>query len=259
MPQDIPLEASDVLAFIPESLKCLGDKAPEFTIAPATTREKRQVRRLYARNGLERHSEQSIREEILKGLEALWDEASFKQNAAMLKAYWDACDDFELASKEDPELVFEYDEQLASACKQIPRRVAKFWPDLGDMLADNADFTEMTDPIHVSVVVRGWTNLDTPVIFKDGYLDIECVGPMSEALLDLEVKRQKTHNLEPGAAWVELVLAAYGRFSLPKDEEKNSASPSPARTTRSASKTRTGRKNGKSPASASSKKTPESE
>ena len=257
MPQDIPAEASEELAFTPKSLEFLGDKAPVFLLRVPTGREKRFIRRLYARNGLQRHSQQDIRAELLRGLEALWDKEVFERNSAMLAEYWSATDDFALQAKADPDIVFTYDPEITAACKAMPAKVAKYWPQLGEMLADNADFDELNDTIQLAVVVRDWRNFDEPVRLDDGYLTLDCAEKVMTRLDRLQKHHAELAALPPNDLATELLLACWKRMRLDEEEAGNSESPLPSETTPAASTVtprRTAR--GKSPASASSAKTP---
>lgn len=259
MPQDIPFEASETLVFVPDCLKFLGTSAPSFVLGTPTGRERRYIRRLYVRHGVQQHTQEAIREEVLAGLRELWARDTFDQNSAMLKHYWQAVDDFALASREDPELVFEYDAALAAACKRLPAKVAKHWPPLGEMLADNADFSELTDPIHVAVVLKSWTGLDVSPTFDEGYgyITTDCAELVQEALEALCRKHKIGTENDANPAWTELVIACYRRVSLDEEEAKNSESPGQSETNQARSNTTKARaSSGKSRASANSRKTP---
>lgn len=253
MPQDIPIEASETLAFTPASLKGLGDDAPVFTLRSPTPRDKRYIRRLYLREGVRRHSQDDIRREVLAGLNALWDAEVAQRNGEMLQAYWSAQDDFALIKQDDPEAAFDYDKDLAAACRELPGKVSEFWPKLGEMLADNADFAELDDPIHVSVTVKGWTGLEHKPAIDEGYITLPCAEGLAAGLIAFE----KRHELPLGLAWTELVLACWARVNLDEEEAKNFVSPSPSEMTPPASSQTTTSEDsdGKSPASARSKKT----
>lgn len=255
MPQHIPVEASETLVFTPQSLADLPD-APAFTLRACTRRDKRFQRRLYSELGLSQHSTEAIRAEVMAGYEAISPDES-AEHAEKVKAYWKERDEFALQQKDDPTLVWEYDQDIERAVDDLVRKVARSWPTLGAMIADNVEFGEMSDPIQVAVVVTGWSGVDFKVNRKvdRGYTTVECAEDLRDALADFESE----NKLTPGRAWNELALACYARMHLSEDEAKNFVSPSPSPLSPPPSEeAKTSDSGGKSPASARSKKIPQS-
>lgn len=263
MPQDIPLEASEELVFTPKSFSDLSD-APSFVLRAATTRDKRYHRRLHLEEGIIFHGSDRIREEILVGLKSLWSPETYEQSVETLKAYWAAQDDYQQqaslhakgqAGKDNPEPFppFEYDKEIGAACDELIRKVTEAWRPIRQMVADNADFGELTAPAMVAVVVKSWKNLSVRATRERGYLTLSGAQAIEEALADLE----KKHGIEPGSAWTELFVACTKRMYLDEEEAKNSASPSPSEMTPAASSPiETTATDGQSPASATSLETP---
>lgn len=253
MPQDIPLEASETLVFTPASLESLGDAAPRFRLRAGTPRDKRYHRRLHAEEGVFVHPVEAIRREVDNGLKELWSPEVYAEHIQTLKEFWEAQDQFELQAKDNPELVLEYDPKIRRACEELARKVADVWRPLRRLLADNAEYGEMSMPLMVAVVVKGWTGLDVPLRRERGYITLDSAEALRDALEGFETE----HKLPPGIAWTELFVACTKRMYLDEDEAKNSESPSPSETTQPASSEMTvSEPDGASPASASSTETP---
>lgn len=246
MPQDIPVEASETLAFTPPSLADRDD-APSFMLRAPTRRDRRFQRRLYSELGLTRHAIDAIRAEVLAGLKALWTPEDFEKHSPVITDYWTAKDDFALQAKEDPDLVWEYDTELETRIDSLVSDVARSWAPLGKMLGDNAEFALMTDPIMVAVTVKSFTGLDVERKLDRGYLTVDAAEDIHDALDDMHPE-----------AWAELVMACVARLYLDEEEAKNFVSPSSSGTTpvRSTTTSRKG-KRGRSADAASSTKTPE--
>lgn len=255
MPQDIPLEAGETLAFTPKALAEI-DGAPSFTLRTPTTREKRFRRRLMAEEGVIFHSEEDLRQEILDALRtSLWGEEKFATHSQPLKDYWEALDDFRAQKKTNPDLEWSYDDATERAIVKLLRDVEQSWPQIGRMKADNIDFNEVFMAATVAVVVEGWSGLACAKVTDRTYLTIDCVDSMATAL----TKVAERHSVLGKLAWLELFNACASRMSLDGEEEKNSALPSPSETIPPASKpAKASAKGGKSRASARSSKTPAS-
>jgi hypothetical protein len=254
MPQDIPVEASETLSFTPECLADI-DNPPKFTLRAATERDKRFHRRLYTEEGLRRHSQADLRAEILNGLKALWTEEQFDEHAPILQEWWDAGDSFAEQRREDPDVQWEYDPAVEKACKGLTDRVVESHAPLRRMIADNMEWDSMSDTLLAAVVVKSWTGLDVRRELDRGYVTVDCITAVREALSTLEETADP--KVKPGTAWAELAFACVRRFYLSEEEAGNSESQSPSTTAPEASsETTTSAKAGKSPASASSAKTP---
>lgn len=226
MRQDIPVEASELLAYTPECLVSLGDEAPVFNLRVGTMRDKRFHRRLHRENGVQMHSPTAIRAELLHGLEALWSAEDFERHTPILKEYWEALDSFELQKRSEPDLVWDYDPDIQAGIEELQRNVAQSWRKLSIMLADNAEYAEMTMPLMVAVMVKSWKNVPTRMVLDRGYFTIDCIEQMQEDLAKVEDK----HGVEPGTAWLELFVACSKRLFLDEEEAKNFESPSPSET-----------------------------
>jgi len=100
VPQDIPLEGSEKLAFTPPSLaEKLGADAPVFTLRTWTHREKREENKMRIREGLRVWGQEAIRNEIRAGLKANWTPDQAEKHLPLIDAYWEAQDQFELQRK----------------------------------------------------------------------------------------------------------------------------------------------------------------
>jgi hypothetical protein len=253
VPQDIPLEASEELVFTPASFEKLGDAAPTFTLRAATTRDKRYHRRLQIEAGLAYHSNETLRAELLAGLSELWSPEAVEQHVPVIKAYWEAADDFALQAKDDPSLTFEYDPEIVAAIADLSKQVVRSWPRYREMIADNVEFDDLMTVLMVAAYVKGWTGIEPAPRLAGGYVTFASAEELRDAVQAFE----KKHGIPEGGAWMELFIACSRRLNLDQEEAKNSESPSPSETTPPASsETKASEPAGKSPASARSKKTP---
>lgn len=252
MPQDIPVESSELLDFTPASLKDI-EGAPAFVLRASTSREKRYHRRLLLEQGIRYHDREEIRAEVLNGLKDLWDADAFEQHGPVLKELWSARDDFEMQLKDSPELVWSYDPDIETAVDELVRKVMQEHRPLRSMIADNADYGSMAAPLLVTVTLKRFSGIDVKPRNERGYFTIETVEAVEEALSKFE----KANGLVEGTAWAELTVACSRRMYLTEEESGNSASQSPSTTAPEPSnETNTSAKVGKSRASATSKKTP---
>lgn len=260
MPQDIPLEASEVLAFTPASLAKF-DGAPVFRLRASTTRDKRFHRRLLLEYGIRYHDRDAIRAEVIAGLESLWDADAFAQHSPVIKALWEARDDFEKQNadaikKGEPELEWSYDSQIEDAVDELVRKVSQEWKPLRVMIADNADYGAMSGALIVAVTVQTFTGLPVKALKDRGYTTVETAEAIETALSNLE----NEHGVAEGTAWAELIIACSQRMYLDKEEAGNSASQSPSPTAPvPSSEMSTLAKDGKSPELELSSETPATE
>lgn len=254
MPQDVPLEASETLAFIPDSLANM-EEAPRFTLRTITTRDTRFLRRLNREEGVSRHSEEAQRAEILNGLKDLWTPEAFEEHKPVLEAYWEAWDQFQLQRADDPELRWAYDREIERAIHELIERVTDAWAPLRRMIADNLEATELTPLLMMAVAVKSWAGLAVPRDLDRGYITLDCAERLRDALTAFAEPHLGKDKASLPAQ--ELFIAAVQCFRLDEDVEKNSASPSPSETTQTTSGTGKGKTAGKSPASASSTTTRE--
>ena len=247
MPQDIPVEASETLAFTPPSLED-HDPKPVFMLRAVTSRDKRFYRKLM-RSETSAHGIDAFRREFITGLQALSDEVSFAKYEPRIRALWERQDEFELQRKDDLDLKWDFDADEEALLTTLLSEVEAEWRPIKRMKAENADFQEMLAPITIATVVKSWSGFDVRRELSGGYLSLDCAVSLFERL----------EEQNPLAA-SELFVAATRRMNLDKDEEKNSESPSPSEMTPPASNptTTSPETDGTSPASASSSETPES-
>jgi len=247
VPQDIPVEASETLAFTPPSLED-HDPKPVFILRAMTGRDKRFYRKLM-RSETSTHGIAAFRREFLAGLQALSDEASFAKYEPRIKALWERQDEFELQRKDDPDLVWDFDPGEEGLLTAMLSEVEAEWRPIKRMKAENADFQEMLAPITIAAVVKSWSGFDVRRELSGGYLSLDCAVALFERLEE-----------ESPMAASELFVAAARRMNLEKDEEKNSASPSLSEMTPPVltPTTTSPETDGTSPASAPSNETPAS-
>lgn len=221
-PVEIPVEASDLLAFTPA---CLAEVpgAPTFTLRAITHRDQRYHRRLMREEGLVRHTDEAIRDKTRAELKRLWSPEIYETEMARIEAFWSASDEWGLQSKEDPDITFDYDPAEISAVDRLAERLLHSSPDIRRMYADNAEAAEMQPALIVAVVTEAFTNLDAPLQMQAGYLTTDCAFAIRDALAHAE----KVAGKKEGTAWMELMIACVKRMRLDGGEEKNSESPSP--------------------------------
>lgn len=258
MPQDVPVEASETLVFIPECFKTI-ENAPSFVLRACTSRVERFIKRLGREEGLQQHSLEAIRAEMLAGLKANWSPEAYEQHLPIITEYWQANDQHALQLADDPSLKFEYDEEIVAAITELLALVEARWHPLRRMYADNAEFRELTITLMVTAMLKDWSNLPGAVrqvadgYVSEGFITIDSAESVKRALNKLS----KKHGIPEEAAWAELFLACTRRMRLDEEEAGNSASPSPSNESPEPSSTAPKRgKSGKSLASASSTKTP---
>jgi len=264
VPQDIPFEAGETLAYTPPALADL-DAPPVFYVRYPTTREKRWVRLQHIEEGLRRHPPEEVRKEILAGLKLLWDEEVYARHTPILKAYWEAQDDFAkqlpdlqaeaVAAKQDPSAIrFEYDPDIVAACDKLVSNVLEAHRPLRKMMAQNADFDLMHPVVLVASALERWKNLKTPRKSEGGFVTVESVDALKDELAEIE----RGAGIEEGRSFGQIYTLVSMRTYLGEEAAKNFVSPSLSGTTPAASKA-SPEKAGKSPAStARSAKTPES-
>lgn len=230
MPQDIPFEASEVLAFTPACLSHV-EHAPVFRLRATTGRDKRFHRRLLLEEGIRYHDREVIRAEVLNGLKNMWDETTFDEQSRWVIDLWQARDDFDQQNADaikngEPELEWSYDSEVENAVDCLVRKVSQEWKPLASMIADNGDYGSMAGPLIVAVTVNGLSGLEVKLRKDRGYLTVDSAEAIEAALSRLE----KKHDLVEGQAWSELVVACSRRLYLMEEEAGNSASQSPSPT-----------------------------
>lgn len=249
-PVEIPVEASDTLAFTPESLKHLPEP-PVFDLRAITSRDTRWQRRLVVRHCVS-HSEESLRQIMREELTATWGEETAARFLPHLEEYWSALDEWKLQVQADPEIGdFTYDPAMRAAVDKLYNEVRRNSERYADALADNADAADLGPLILIAVAVKSFAGLEATAKPSPEYLTLEGVEVILKALERLE----KANGLTPGLARAELVIACAARSKLPEEEVGNFASPSPSEAdpTSSSDSTDSG-DHGKSPASAKSPK-----
>lgn len=247
-----PYEKDDIEVFVPQSLQSL-ENPPTFHLRPGTGREKKHFRRLAVEEGLRNHGNDRIRQELLNGLKAFSTESEYFEWEPRIKALWDAGDQYNEEHKETPvEDLPPFTHPDQDVVEKVLAAVKRDWRPLRVMAADNIAFTESLPCLTGSLIIVKYENVDVPVR-KDGkYLSIDCV----EAIADWLEEFAEENNIE-GSPASELDIACLLKMNFTKAQEKNSASPSPSPKDQKNLKSGEESTDGKSKASASSKKTRE--
>lgn len=225
MSDPIPAESSETLVFTPPQLEAKMENPPRFRLRAVEMREKRFFDRLMIEEGVRQHSTDAFRAEILRGIEATATPENAAELEPRLKAFWEALDDHTKEQADlpsDQRTAFEHPDK--DKIETLGERVADAWPPLRQMTADNADAAAMLPLIAVAVAVSGWSNLEAQFDKDRGFITVDSATSVMDALRKLDEK----HNLSPGLSWLQLTTKALGRIFLDKEQEKNSASPSPS-------------------------------
>lgn len=250
MSDAIPAEASETLVFTPAELDAKMENPPRFRLRAVDIREKRFFDRLMIEEGIRQHGTDAFRAELLRGLAATATPESAANLEPRLKAFWEALDDH---AKEQAELPREertpFEHPDKDKIEQLGQDIADEWPPMRKMTADNADADTMLPLIAVAVTVSGWDNLKALYEKKGGFITIGSANSICDALRKVD----EANGVSPGLSWLQLAAKAMGRIFLPKEQEKNSESPSPSSNPPSNTKTAgKGSPDGKSPESTAS-------
>ena len=224
----VPYEASETKRFTPASLANL-ESPPVFRLRAVSRRERRRYDRLMIEEGLRRHDKEAMRDELLRGMRALSSDDEFELWEAHLRLHWEARDEWEDEHKGKPlDEIPDFappgpsEDDIAT----VTRGIHENWPPLRKMAADNVIFNREAPALLLSVVVSGWSGIDTPFVSREGCIDLDTIDKLDADLSKLEAQ----HGLDQGKAFVELYVAATDRMFLSKDAEKNSSSPPPSPT-----------------------------
>lgn len=240
----IPIEAGEVRRFTPPSLANLPSP-PTFLLKPAGRREKRAHGRLIVEAGLRRHSQEAMRDEMIRALSSQWSPELVAEHEPRLRAYWDALDCWikqvreqaEGAKKDDGAETPRFEHPDKKAIDKLNDQIVDAWPPLRKMAADNIAFDEESPLLMACCLVLGWENVSVPFALEAGNVPVERMEEMSEWLGDLE--QEKAGQVEGigarGTAFAELCLETGKALYLDKAQEKNSGSPSPTTSTQSIS------------------------
>lgn len=257
--QDIPFDKTETRTFIPDALKDV-DNPPVFILKACTRRERSMVERLTIEENLRRYSDADFRAEQLRALDTLYagDGAVISDASNRLKAFWEDMDGFVEEHEEAQKLeanyewpAFEHPDQ--SHVDTLIKAITGAWRPLREMAACNYRFEQEQPLIIASVAIESWSGLDIKPVKTAGSFSIDLLADVKDALIG-------TYGDVMGlTAWLQLTNACIDRLYLNKVTEKNSVSPPPstpppAVSTGDGSASAT--TDGKSPASASSTKTP---
>lgn len=251
-----PYEAGEIERFTPASLANL-ENPPVFRLRAASRRERRRYDRLLIEEGLRRHDKEALREELIRGLHALSSSDEVELWEPLLRQHWEAKDEFdkENGDAEDGEPVaFVPPGPSEDEIQAVTRGIHENWAQLRKLAADNLIFNREAPALLISVVLSGWSGLNTPFASREGTIPLDTMDKLDIDLSALE----EAHGLKPGTAFVELYIAATNRMFLSADAEKNSSSPAQSPTDQQPSTNGPASTAGTSTASAISEPTPAS-
>lgn len=248
-----PLEAGEPEAFTPLSLKGLPD-APIIWLRWGTPREKEQQRRLMDEEGATIHSQGAMRAEILNGMKELLGPDDFAIWEPRAKEWWDAVD---LHEKENADVPLEDQEKFAfegqDLIVEVLEQVGRDWRPFKRMNADNLQYNRLLGHAINAVCIVDVENLKTPLKRVGRYIDFDSARQVSDDLLTwAQMNKVDISDMRPDQ---ELGMECMRRLFLGKERAGNFVSPVPSGPTPDTSTTGTGETNGKSKASARSRKT----
>lgn len=245
-----PLEGGELVEYTPDSLASIP-VPPVFLLRPVTERDRRRLRKLAIQEGLSKHSLADLRAETLTGLQSLWSEDVFAAHEGRLRSYWDAYDQYEREMEGiDEPAPFEHPDTKQMI--ELSERITRAWPPLLKKLADNSEYDETWPKLIASIALAGWKNLDLRYERDEGIVPLDCIDQLASKLIDMHAEVEG--NLPSNLPFIEVLTRAIQMFTLGKDEEKNSESPSKSSTTPS-----TSRKAGKVTTGGKSTATPSTE
>lgn len=251
----VPLESSHIKRFTP-ALFVDMEGAPTFQLKAGSRRERLRHQEIMAEEKVQHFDQASIRAETIKGLESLWSPADFEEWEPRLKAFWDARDDWakENEAAETP-VDFEYADFDEGEIRALAARVAESWPPLRKMAVANLKFQREFPKLVASIILVGWTGLDTAIQRADGLMSLDAIDDIERELAKLE---QKITGKADGVAFAELMVECTARLFLSASAEKNSVSPPPSPIAPPTSSNGPESTDGMSKASATSEPTPAS-
>ena len=220
-----PYEAG-VIEFTPDSLKNLVEP-PKFLIRTSTPRDRQRVNRIIMEEGLRQHSVADMREEMLRGIKAGWSDELFAEYEGRIRGYWDAADQHQrdMEGVEDP---VPFDHPDREAMDRLIDDVRANWKPLRVMIADIVDFNAGFPDVIVSVLMKGWRNLDVTYRREQDVVPLTTMMEVRDALAAIEDEhKDKVDGVgAPGTAYAELASKCTGMIFVTETEEKNSESPS---------------------------------
>lgn len=230
MGQVIPLDATEVEPFTPDSLK-EADNAPVFKLNAAIRRDRRRLRRLAILEGGITHTEEELREELLRACEKMWDADTAAKEVPRLKEYFEAVDQHRIAHKEwskEAEAIEKANADLpkpkqktvpdapafhhpdSEEVEALEASVRREWRPLREMIADNDAGTQVYPLCVCAVVLGGWSGLKTPFRRTADGVPMETMEELADEL----------HERDP-LAFGQVFLACSRRLFPDADTEKN--------------------------------------
>ncbi len=216
--------------FTPPSLANLPSP-PTFLLKPATRREQRLNRRLLVEQGLSRHSDQSLRDETVRALHETWSEDLVAEHEPRLRQFWAELDQHVATVRQEGRSLRDapFKHPDSDAVALLADQIARGWPPLRRMIADNLAFDEESPALYTCCIVAGWQNVDVPFSIEAGRVPVAKMEDVEDWLRDLEEREAgRAEGIgSPGTAYAELCLECARALYLTEADAKNSASPSP--------------------------------
>jgi hypothetical protein len=266
----VPIEAK-TFTYVPESLQDI-EGAPKFVLRYGTRRDRNAYRAEIAGRGLISHGRDEIRDSMVDEMRRLSD-ASPEVKEEVVEAtrrYWAASDSLDREIKEwrddliatlrdNPEAklpeppVIDFDPEVEARVVGILQDVQARSPVIYNMHKANARRDMLATEVALAVVLVSVEGFDLRRDI-DGLVEQECMAELQEWLW----ARAEELGFDPAGRsdpYGELRSTGFAAFHLPKDTEKNFASPPPPTSDATGSPAEAGDASSISPASAKSKAT----
>lgn len=203
--------ATAVEPYTPPSLSD-RDTPPVFLLRAGTRQDRDLYQRLIIVTGLRYHPAQRLRDETMNGLRALWDEASFQQNAGRVRAYWAAVDALGRSGEGGGNVDLDFPVDEARAIEALLSRVSDAWEPVRRLGADNALFLLRSPAVMLSIVLMGWEGVDASYVREWGVVPLDALEKV-EAQLDAMEREQSGGDVAHGGrAYADLCAAAGQRL-----------------------------------------------
>lgn len=229
----VPLDASATENFTPPSLVNLPTP-PVFILRSATQRSWIAFQDGMADfPGLDRplifHSQQALRDELLRGLDTLYVGEAIAAAKSKLQQSWAIID--QIAEYDDPKQAPLPDEEAIREMDHLTEVVTREWTPMRKMAKDNLRWSRDAPRIAIGMFVAGWSGIDLPYEREEGVVPLTHVDRLADYMTALE-RLSRKQNIAgvglDGTAFLELGNEAFSLLNLTETERKNSSSPSPS-------------------------------
>ncbi len=186
---------SEITAFVPAAF--VGQANASTFMLRTIARPTVEYRHAIESAGLAFHSIDDMRAETLRALEQLWPKRTYRREVARITALWNRLDGGEALAPEEQ-----------GALDGLGERLARAWPRIAEMAADNARFGRESAIIAASLIITGWSNLDVAFRREAGRIPLATLDQVEAAIGPI--------------AWTQLATACVARLrpEIPETKEE---------------------------------------